>query len=345
MEEDAPIQHGEAESKPTDIQLLVSAISKQLEASQRREDRVVALLERICVSETRQTVGAPHRSGEDDGAEVASPTRDRDPPIAPARNDSVDTDSMPRDTDEMVIRNSSEHGGPDERGPRPPPGADPAPAGGGDLDRRNLGRGTLVAGAVPAVGSDRSRAGPRLPAGGTPAPKLSASASLREFEIWKSKFEGYSLLVGLPDLTMAEQRAALLALLDDDWSRTVKFGIPGSESASVEEIVAAMQQHLRRQRNVLLDRRDFDSRVQQEGESFDEYLCTLKEIAAFCDFCSACADERLRDRIVVGVRSDEARRRMLEQNDLTLMTAADICRAAENAATSGAAIGVQPRRC
>ena len=348
MEEDAPIQHDETDSKPTDIQLLVSTISRQLEASQRREDRVVALLERICASEPRQPPDAPHRSGEDGGAEAATPARDRDPPIEPARNE-AGTDSNPRDADGPVIRHSSEHDCPAERGPRPPPGADPAPAGarqgGGDLDRGNLDRGgTPGAGAVPAVagqpggGLDRSRAGPRLPAGGTPAPRLSASASLRDFEIWKSKFDGYSLLVGLPDLTLAEQRAALLALLDDDWSRTVRFGIPGSESASVQEIVAAMQQHLRRQRNVLLDRRDFDSRVQQEGESFDEYLCTLKEIAAFCDFCTACVDERLRDRIIVGVRSDEARRRMLEQNGLTLMAAADICRAAENAATSGAAI-------
>ena len=65
----------------------------------------------------------------------------------------------------------------------------------------------------------------------------------------------------------------------------------------------------------------------------------MKEIAAFCDFCTACVDERLRDRLVVGVRGDEARRRMLETAGLTLQTAADICRAAENADISGAAFG------
>ena len=81
-----------------------------------------------------------------------------------------------------------------------------------------------------------------------------------------------------------------------------------------------------------------DSRVQQPGESFGEFFFSLKEIAAFCDFCAVYADEHLRDRLVVGVSSEEARRRLLETAELTLQSAADICRAAENAANSRAVI-------
>ena len=66
----------------------------------------------------------------------------------------------------------------------------------------------------------------------------------------------------------------------------------------------------------------------------DEFFRSLQEIAAFRDFCTACVDERLRDRLV-----EEARRRLLETANLTLQTAADICRAAENAANSRSAIG------
>ena len=53
MEEDAHGQPDAAESKPTDIHLLVTAISQQLEASQRREDRVVALLEHLCLASSQ----------------------------------------------------------------------------------------------------------------------------------------------------------------------------------------------------------------------------------------------------------------------------------------------------
>ena len=53
-------------------------------------------------------------------------------------------------------------------------------------------------------------------------------------------------------------------------------------------------------------------------------MCALREIAAFCDLCPACYDDRLRDRLVVGTSDDDARRRMLEVTDLTLRKAIDI---------------------
>ncbi|XP_037076346.1 uncharacterized protein LOC119097409 [Pollicipes pollicipes] len=95
-----------------------------------------------------------------------------------------------------------------------------------------------------------------------------------------------------------------------------------------------MQHHLRRQRNIIIDRRDFNTRVQQQGETFDEFLCTLRETASFRDFCTFCTDDRPRDRLVAGVQDEDARRRMLEMPELTLQSAAHICRVSENASSS-----------
>ena len=189
--------------------------------------------------------------------------------------------------------------------------------------------------ARPVSGSHRT---PRLPASATPAPQLSSSASLKEFESWRQKFAGYTLLTGVSKLAPAEQKAALFALLDDDWTRVVRYGLPVPEDADIDTIIAAMQAHLRRQRNVIIDRRDFFTRVQEPGETVDDFLCGLKEIASFCDFCHHCLDNRFRDRIVVGTRDEEARRRMLEEPDLTLQKATDIARASENAAANSSAI-------
>ena len=183
-----------------------------------------------------------------------------------------------------------------------------------------------------------SGAAPRLPASATPAPRLSSSASLKEFESWRQKFSGYVLLTGVSRLPAAEQRAALLALLDDDWTRVVRYGLPVAQDADVNAVITAMQAHLRRQRNVIIDRRDFFTRVQELGETVDDFLCGLKEIASFCDFCHHCLDNRFRDRIVVGTRDEEARRRMLEKPDLTLHKAVDIAWASENAAHNSLAI-------
>ena len=94
MEEDARGQQDAAESKPTDIQLLVTAISQQLEASQRREDRVVALLEHLCIANGRHHLSAdevdrgdgaatpsavPSRASEAAASSVAGPSGTDEP--------------------------------------------------------------------------------------------------------------------------------------------------------------------------------------------------------------------------------------------------------------------------
>ncbi|XP_043232767.1 uncharacterized protein LOC122387025 [Amphibalanus amphitrite] len=190
-----------------------------------------------------------------------------------------------------------------------------------------------------AAGPDSgARPRARMPAAGTPTPRLAATATLKEFEAWKEKFSGYCLLTGVHDLTEAEQRAALLAVLDDDWARVVRFGLPIPAEASMADVITAMHAHLRRQRNVVIDRCEFNMRMLEPGESVDDFICALKEIASCCDFCPNCTDDRFRDHLVVGTSDDEARRRMLELPDLTFQMAADLCRASESARLNSSAI-------
>ena len=99
-----------------------------------------------------------------------------------------------------------------------------------------------------------------------------------------------------------------------------------------------MHAHLRRQRNVVIDRCEFNMRMLEPGESVDDFICALKEIASCCDFCPNCTDDRFRDHLVVGTSDDEARRRMLELPDLTFQMAADLCRASESARLNSSAI-------
>ncbi|MPC17759.1 hypothetical protein E2C01_010623 [Portunus trituberculatus] len=58
----------------------------------------------------------------------------------------------------------------------------------------------------------------RFPTSVTTIPHLTASASLHEFKMWRHKFEGYVTLARIDCLSLAEQRAALAAVLDDEWT-------------------------------------------------------------------------------------------------------------------------------
>ena len=144
-------------------------------------------------------------------------------------------------------------------------------------------------------------------------PRLPSSCSLRDFDAWTYRFSEYRVSERLSELPVAEQRAVFLSSLDDEWLRIVRFGLPiATAETDLDTIITALRTHLRRQRNPVLDRRDFDTRAQERGETVDEYMCALREIAASCDFCPACYDDRLRDRLVVGTSDEDARRRMLE---------------------------------
>ena len=139
-------------------------------------------------------------------------------------------------------------------------------------------------------------------------------------------------------MSVEDQTASVLGLLDDYWTRTLQHGLDIPIPNTYSEIVTAFQEYLRRQCSVVLDRRDFFRRQQEEGESFDDYLIALKTLAQFCDFCPQCSDERFRDRIVTGVRDHEALQSLLAEPDLTMDKAIRICRASESALTNSAAL-------
>lgn len=111
-----------------------------------------------------------------------------------------------------------------------------------------------------------------------------------------------------------------------------------ADDAGLEQVLNAMEAHLRGQRNVIVYRREFYARVLQPGETFDDFLCAVKEIANFCNFCESCINKRLRDRIVVRTNNEEALKRILKEKELTLQSATDICQTSENANKNSAAI-------
>ena len=63
------------------------------------------------------------------------------------------------------------------------------------------------------------------------------------------------------------------------------------------------------------------------------YVTELRTIAKNCAHDGITPDEILRDRLVLGLRDDKMRERLLRINDLTLEKAIDICKASEQ--TSG----------
>ena len=103
-------------------------------------------------------------------------------------------------------------------------------------------------------------------------------------------------------------------------------------SDTVQSALDKIEHHLRQQCNIAIDRVKFEERRQEEGELFDSFLVSIRELAAEAELCSQCIDQRLTTRIMSGLRNQETRRKLLALRPFpSLERVIDICRSEEAA--------------
>ena len=105
-------------------------------------------------------------------------------------------------------------------------------------------------------------------------------------------------------------------------------------------MVRLLNNHLSRKPISTAERFRFDKRDQKEGESISEYIAQLKKLSIHCNF-KASLNEKLRDRIVCGVRNTQIQKRLLSEKDLTYDKAVEISIVMEAAARDATEIAEQ----
>ena len=88
-------------------------------------------------------------------------------------------------------------------------------------------------------------------------------------------------------------------------------------------------------KNVPSERYRFNCRVQEPGETYNQYRTALLKIAEGCEFQTITHNEILRDRLVFGIRDNKARERLLRKSKLTLVDTDEVHHAAESTVDSG----------
>ena len=90
----------------------------------------------------------------------------------------------------------------------------------------------------------------------------------------------------------------------------------------------ALEKHVEPTRNVIYERFKFNTCVQEQEETIDQYITKLKQMVATCKF-EQLENELTRDRLVLGAKDSSAKARMLREPNLTLQKAIDMCRNSE----------------
>ncbi|EDS40596.1 conserved hypothetical protein [Culex quinquefasciatus] len=143
-----------------------------------------------------------------------------------------------------------------------------------------------------------------------------------KFSFWEERL-GYTFAAF--DVTEDKVKKAHLALLGGSLlHERLKLLFPRQEldSASYEEVITRLTTHFDRpdEWGEVVHHARFHSLVQQPGQTLKQFVRVVKLEAQFCTFGSY-AREAIRDRIVVGVRSDDLRNLLLADQHLTLESA------------------------
>ena len=173
-----------------------------------------------------------------------------------------------------------------------------------------------------------------------PPPALVLSSNKCEnWKLWKQQWNNYVILSKLDKMEATVQLAMLENCLGSDGLKicnSLAFGT--DETKDMKAVIMKLEETFIGELNETYERYMFNLRKQQSGESIDDYVTDLRNLAKSCKFCDCLGESLLRDRIVMGVRDLETRKKLLEIKNLKLSACIDLCRSIEATNTQLASV-------
>ena len=167
-----------------------------------------------------------------------------------------------------------------------------------------------------------------------PPPELNGEPTFAEFKRWELKWKDYSRMVRLPEMPLDRQQGILRSCLSPEMHEELVYGmgIPDETPMTVDQILLAMRQFIRNKKNVSLDRFEFHSCKQQEGETVNHFYIRLKRLAEDAELCANCCDDQITSALTVGLNDQSIRMKLLSlQKFPRLEDAIKLCRSEEAA--------------
>ena len=163
-----------------------------------------------------------------------------------------------------------------------------------------------------------------------PIPLKLGSEVAADWERFLSEWNNYEIAIELDEASAKKRSAVFLACIGSTAQgvfRTFKFE-NADDRSDVSKIIDAFQRYCVGEANVTYERYVFNQRIQQPGEAIEDFVADLRKLAKTCQF-EQLEDSLIRDRVIVGIRDEPTRRRLLHQKKLTLVDTVDACKASE----------------
>jgi len=166
-------------------------------------------------------------------------------------------------------------------------------------------------------------------------------------EAWKLFKESFQYYMDLNDVALKtrnepEKRVQLLLNCMGDigietWLR-IKHELNDYEKQDISIVMQKFEKEFVPKQNIIHERFQFYTSKQKEYQTTEEFIKELSTKIQTCDFgrcacrnCGISRDDMLRDILVIGIRDQSLRQRLMEDEKLTLEAAINKCKAVESA--------------
>lgn len=161
--------------------------------------------------------------------------------------------------------------------------------------------------------------------------KVTGSNVADNWARFKEQWENYELAVDLTEASAEKRAAAFLTCMGGEACDTYRsLALPAEDKRDISKITDAFETFCVGAVNVTYKRYLFYQRVQEPSERFDTFLGEIRRMAKSCKF-QAVEESMIRDRVVVGIKNDAMRHKLLQIRELTLNKAIIVCKASESA--------------
>jgi len=163
-----------------------------------------------------------------------------------------------------------------------------------------------------------------------------------EFDVWLKMFEAHFQAAYYEKTIEPDHKRMMLEAALGREGQRIFYAIKPApvKTATVDAFTAAVNALTSRftpQINVIAERDRFNKCNQLPGQSVEDFITTLRQLAVRCEFQDE--DERIRDRMVTGNSCERTREKLLSEPKLNLKRAIEIAKLVETAKKEKKSIG------
>ena len=137
---------------------------------------------------------------------------------------------------------------------------------------------------------------------------------------WKRRFQQFREALGLSEAAASKQISTFLYCLGEEVEAVLSStNATAEERTDYDRVLAKFDSFFQVRKNVIYERARFNRRDQQSGETAEQYIMTLYDLAEYCDYGTL--KELIRDRLVVGIRDTTLSQKLQMDPALTLESA------------------------